>query len=549
MNRFALVMVLFPFVLYACGDDDSGGGGTPKKDAGADSGKDGGGGSGGSTGGTGGVAIGGGTGGVAGSTGGVAGATGGSAGVAGSGGAAGTAGSAGAAGAGGTAGQGGTAGSDASTGGAAGGDGGIIIDGGAQGDTCVSPFVVSALPYTANGTTVGATADYGYAMNACPPEVDPAGAGAPDQVHAFTPTVAGKYAVTLTGTNFDSALYVVTDCQNINTTCLVGDEDICSNCTESLVIDATAGTTYFLIVDGWQTAPPATGGAYTLTVDAVVAPPNDLCSGAIAVNTVPFQHSGDTTGAAPDYGFPANSCPGVPSALGSGANDVVYSFTPTTSGSYVLSVETTGFDAALYVATDCAMVGATCLGASDSCASNCTELRTLNATAGTTYYIFVDGWATTPDPGNSGTYTLKVETPPPGDTCAAAIPVTAVPFTAAGNTLGAGSDYGYSAGVCPPEVDGWGAGSSDVVYSFTPALSGSYTITLAGFDSTVYVVTNCADVDNTCVAGTEAPCGSTCDEILTTNLTAGTTYFIIVDGYSNFGNITGAYQLDIILNP
>jgi hypothetical protein len=51
------------------------------------------------------------------------------------------------------------------------------------------------------------------------------------------------------------------------------------------------------------------------------------------------------------------------------------------------------------------------------------------------------------------------------------------------------------------------------------------------------------------VAGTENGCPVTCDQVLTVTLTAGTTYYIIGDGYSNFGNVTGAYQIDIIKNP
>jgi hypothetical protein len=573
-NRFTLVIAAFPFVLYACGSDDSSVGGV-KKDAGTD-GKAGTGGTGGTAatggvgalGGTGGSGLtggsGGNTGGVAGSGGGVAGSGGG---VAGSGGGiAGAAGGGGVAGSatGGTAGvagspSGGAAGSDASvggsagtpSGGSAGADSGVGgTDGGTTtlGDTCANPFVIGTMPFTNSSTTVGATADYGYSANACLPETSPAGSGAPDQVYSFTPTVSGDYYIQLTSA-YDSSLYVATDCANVDTTCIAGDEDICSQCTESVKITAVANTTYYIFVDGWQTSPTTVAGSYTLQVDPVPAPTNDTCANATPITTVPFSQVGDTTNATADYGFGANSCAGVTSATGAGANDLVYSFTPSTTGTYIVNVGTANFDAAVYIATDCSMIDATCLGAADSSGTSGNESRTFTGTAGTTYYIFVDGWQTTPTPSNSGVFSITLSTPPAGDTCGNAIPVTSVPFTDSGNTNAFLNDYGYSTGVCPPETGGWGDGSSDVVYSFTPTVTGEYEITFGGFDSTVYVVTNCGDVDNSCVAGTENGCPVTCDQVLTVTLTAGTTYYIIGDGYSNSGNVTGAYTLDIIKNP
>lgn len=572
-NRFTLVMAAFPFVLYACGSDDSGGGGGTggKKDAGTDSGKGGTGGVG-AIGGTGGAGLTGGTGGNTGGVAGVAGsaaggaagvagsATGGTAGVAGSatGGTAGVAGSA----SGGTAGvagsaSGGTAGvgpdasvggsAGASTGGTAGTDSGTLP----TGDTCASAFVIGSLPFAASSSTVGAGSDYGYGASACLPETDAAGSAAPDHVYSFTPTTTGKYFIGLTTeSGFDSALYVATDCANINTTCLVGDEDICSDCTESVTLDATAGTTYYVFVDGYQNAGTPTGGAYTLTVDPVAAPTNDTCTNATPITAVPYFQYGDTSTATADYGFGANSCPGIAAATGSGTKDVVYAFTPATTGTYIVNVATFSWDAAVYVATDCSMIDATCLGAADSC-TNCTETRSFTATAGTTYYIFVDGYQTSSTPANSGVFSIALNTPPPGDTCGNALPVTALPFADSGNTNGATNDYGYSTGSCPPETGGWGSGSNDIVYSFNPAVTGSYTIAVDGaLDSTVYVVTNCADVDNSCVAGDEhCFSGGGCAETVTTNLTAGTTYYIVVDGYGTSSNVAGPYTIDIIKNP
>ncbi len=285
MRRFFYVLISAPLLFLACGGDESDdgddGGAGGKKDSGL-----------GGQGGTGG----------AGATGGVSG----NGGVAGSGAVAGAGGSAGGAGLDGGAGASGAAGSDA----------GPPLGG----DTCADPIIVGAVPFSANGTTVGAASDYGFGANACPPEVSATGATAPDRVYTFTPTTSGKYLVHLTGQNFDSTLYVVTDCANIDTTCLAGDDDVCTDCTESVSIDATANTTYYIIVDGFENTGAPTPGAYTLEVNT--SPTNDTCSSALPITSIPFTIDSDSTGAGADYGFAANSCPGVASASGAGTSDL-----------------------------------------------------------------------------------------------------------------------------------------------------------------------------------------------------------------------------------
>jgi hypothetical protein len=120
--------------------------------------------------------------------------------------------------------------------------------------------------------------------------------------------------------------------------------------------------------------------------------------------SLPKTFTGDTTFATPHYGFSAGACPGVPGAAGAAANDVAYSFTPTTSATYRLTLSGTNFDSALYVTTDCANVDGTCVGAVDNACSGCAESVSVNLTAGTTYYIVVDGSS-----NGKGTYNLGIK--------------------------------------------------------------------------------------------------------------------------------------------
>jgi hypothetical protein len=105
-------------------------------------------------------------------------------------------------------------------------------------------------------------------------------------------------------------------------------------------------------------------------------------------------------------------------------------------------------------------------------------------------------------------------------------------FVEDSTTVGAGNDLDPGFGGC---AQGQGA---DVVYSFTPAVTDTYTIgatpTGSTFDISLYVVTNCSNVSGSCVAGANSR-GFDKGEVLTPVLTAGTQYFIVVDSPQALG--------------
>src|SRR5690606_37530873 len=220
-------------------------------------------------------------------------------------------------------------------------------------------------------------------------------------------------------------------------------------------------------------------------------------------------------------------------SFGDGAPDRVYSFTPATTGKYVVVLDA-DWDSALSIATDCNNYAATCIAGNEKFPLSQPEALVVDLTANTNYSIIVDGY----EAGQFGPYTLAVEAAPTvGDTCATAIPVNSLPFTHSTMTYGYSSDYGYTAGSCPGVTSGWGSGSNDVVYALTPTVTGSYHIEVDNaFDATVYVVTDCSAVNTTCVAGAD-DCTTACSEELDVNMTAGTTYYVVVDGYGNSSNI------------
>lgn len=125
-----------------------------------------------------------------------------------------------------------------------------------------------------------------------------------------------------------------------------------------------------------------------------------------------------------------------------------------------------------------------------------------------------------------------------GDTIADAVPIPSLPFTDSGTTCGAANDYDV---VCPYE----GSVAPDVVYSFTPALSGAISVDLCGssYDTKVYVYDESLDLvacNDDYYGG--APCGAYVSYIIYAEVVARLTYYIVVDGY---GEDCGDYVLTV----
>ena len=90
--------------------------------------------------------------------------------------------------------------------------------------------------------------------------------------------------------------------------------------------------------------------------------------------------------------------------------------------------------------------------------------------------------------------------PAAGDTCASATVISpgSLPFVEDSTLAGAGNDINPGTIGCAP------GGGNDVVYSFTPAATDTYSIgvtPLSPFDASLYIVTDCANPQGTCVAG------------------------------------------------
>jgi hypothetical protein len=130
-----------------------------------------------------------------------------------------------------------------------------------------------------------------------------------------------------------------------------------------------------------------------------------------------------------------------------------------------------------------------------------------------------------------------------GETCALATVISSLPYQDIASTATAIDNYNY---VCPYSA----VGGKDVVYKYTPTVNQQVTIDMCGsyFDTKVYVYASvCSGTPIACnddyCSGPNYPY-SYLSYLATVNLTAGVTYYIVVDGYSSYDY--GTYDLKVI---
>lgn len=301
----------------------------------------------------------------------------------------------------------------------------------------------------------------------------------------------------------------------------------------------------------------------------------------ISGSDLPYEVEGNTEALGNYFSVDGTLCEGISSKKGEGSSDAVYIFTPDVTGSYTISLDAS-FDSLLVVAEACSDVNGTCLQASDGIG---VETVKPTLTAGEKYTIVVDGWSNSSD--LKGPYTLTISEPcitscdgkqcgdngcggtcgscapddpnaptvcdvttnqcvdpatVPGATCADPIPVGALPYVTSGSTEGISNDFSFQAGSCEGETGGMGGASSDLVFRFTPEVTGIYDIEVdTDFDAVLYAAVDCAGVDATCLGASDN--GN--PESLSLELNATETIYLFVDGYSSSIDQNGAYTLSI----
>ena len=273
---------------------------------------------------------------------------------------------------------------------------------------------------------------------------------------------------------------------------------------------------------------------------AASAPPaNDLCAGAEVIpGSGPFPYASKivdisraTTNGDPVLSPSNTDCYQIVS------RSVWYRFTPAISDFYVLSVNDTATTVsdtlmAMYTSAGGCSGPFTPFACNDDAGFTQSAIAT-NLLSNTTYYVVVWKVLTNAPVAGETAVQLKVSRPqvPANDLCAGAEIIPAAgPFpylTAITDTIRAttASD--------PPGPDCQTAGFRSIWYRFVPAASGDYVFTTVPFTATRVFDTLLAIYKSVTCAGpfTEVACNDDAVDLraaVTTSLTAGTTYYIVV---------------------
>lgn len=402
------------------------------------------------------------------------------------------------------------------------------------GDTCETAIALNAsnFPAVANGHTADYKPHYGYGEGACPGESGGwgggVGTGAPDVVYALTPSTDDEYLITVEGPGFDANLYVVTDCGAINTTCLAGADNVLVGEKESLIVELQAGTTYFIIVDGWSPTDATNAGPFELVVDLA---PEFECNDAVDNDENGLTDCEDPGCVASPFCLPEGNCFDGADNDGDGLADC--DDDDCTDDCDEASHCDDGIDNDGNGLADCDDAACADVCKPEKCKNNIDDDG--------------DGLVDCNDPDCLAKNACKGV----GDTCDKPIVLNeeTLPLTFPGNTADYTPDYGYGAGACPGEEGGWGGsagqGSPDMVFQFTAPEAAHYRFEAAAeYDANLYVVSDCGAIDASCLGASESP--GLAPEILHLTMTSGQTVFIIVDGWqNNSGNIKGPFQLSV----
>jgi len=143
-------------------------------------------------------------------------------------------------------------------------------------------------------------------------------------------------------------------------------------------------------------------------------------------------------------------------------------------------------------------------------------------------------------PVGNYSYTPPVGPRQGGDVIGSATPIGSLPYTDTGTTVGYVNDYDE---VCPYT----GSVSPDVVYSYHATETGCMDVSLcySSYDTKVYVYENAQGNLVACNDDyySSAPCYTYSSGVFGVVLNAGSTYYIVVDGYNG---ASGPYQIDVI---
>lgn len=337
--------------------------------------------------------------------------------------------------------------------------------------------------------------------------------------------------ISTAGSAYDTLLGVYTGNAVNALTLVASDTNSGGALTSAVRFATTAGTTYYVAVDGYNAA----SGTVRLTVTPSSSPPvrpsNDNFVNAIELSGVSVSTTKSNDYGTNEVGEPAH-------ANVAGGKSIWWKWTAPYSGSTSVSTSGTSFDTLLGVYTGSAVNALSVVANNNDFGGSKTSRATFTATAGVTYLIAVDGVF-----ASSGTVRLNVTgfaPPPPNDNFVNAIVLPSSSASDTSNNLSATKEAGE-----PNHANN--SGGKSVWWRWVAPADTMVTVNTIGsnYDSTLGIYTGSAVNALTLIVGDDDSGGSQASKV-TFAAVAGTTYQIAVDGFSGG---SGAIVLNVVLVP
>jgi len=409
-------------------------------------------------------------------------------------------------------------------------------------------------------------------------------------VFEFTADTAGRYLFWLNPdqTDFNSVLYATSTCGETSTSCLAADDDETDG-GEALILNLNVGQTIYVTVDGWSPVIQVAGNfqlevsflgpAEVSCLDNVDNDGDSLtdcddadcagvsicpdlgttCATAVMINSVPSTFYGSTFGGENQLQADAGACAGFSQGGGTTAPEVKIRFIAPESSIYRVYLDplATEYDTALYALSGCNNL-ANCLGGADAAGLGGDELL-LPIAEGMEVVFVVDG--STHDLALQGEFLLHLEStgpkeiicddqidgdddgmtdcadddcsdaancPKPGDECASAKEIPALPVNLLGS-IDQRSNTSSLSEDCSELSAGAGSAGVDSIYRWVADQTGIYLAVLPfglqDFDSILYVLSGCDQA--TCLGASYV--SNIGGEVVQFTAKAGDERYIVID--------------------
>ena len=245
-------------------------------------------------------------------------------------------------------------------------------------DALSAATAISGTSGSTTGTSVNATKETSEANHA-------GNSGGKSVWWTWTPAGTGSATITTVGSSFDTLLAVYTGTSVTSLTAVASNDDISTSTLQSSVtFTATAGQAYLIAVDGYSAASGSIVLNWTQTV-GTSGPSNNSFSSAIALTSASGTTSGTNAAATKETSEPRHAGNG-------GGASVWWKITPTAAGRVTVNTAGSSFDTLLAVYTGSSVSQLTTITSNDDTGATLQSAVSFTATAGTTYYIAVDGY-------------------------------------------------------------------------------------------------------------------------------------------------------------